>query len=70
MWQGETTMTLEQIEKKLMSEGKTGYAVISLNPYMADRHVRIGYFKNVAEYHHMSYEEDEVEFVRYAGWDL
>ena len=62
-------MTLQQIEQKLIKEGKTGYAVITLKPYLANRHVRIGYFKDTANYHGLSYETSEVKFVRYAGWN-
>lgn len=63
-------MTLKEIETKLMQEDKTGYAVICLNKCIANRHVRIGYFEDVAKYHGISYENTQVEFVKYVGWDI
>ena len=63
-------MTLKEIETKLMKEGKTGYAVICLNKSIANRNVRIGYFEDVAKYHGLSYENSQVEFIKYVGWEI
>lgn len=60
-------MTLKEIEKKLQSEGKHGYAKIRLSKSQAVRNCLIGYFKDIANYNGISYEKTEVEFVGYNG---
>lgn len=62
--------TLKELEEKLQREGKSGYAVVSIRKSMANRHIRIGYFKDCADWHHVDYEKDKVEFIKYVGWDI
>lgn len=62
-------MTLKELERKLQSEGKSGYAEIKICNSMANRMIQIGYFEDVAKYHGISYDKFEVEFIRYVGWN-
>lgn len=60
-------MTLKEIETQLKQEGKRGYARIRIADDMADRDILIGYFEDIANYHGISYERTEVEFIKYIG---
>lgn len=60
-------MTLKEIETQLKKEGKIGYAKIRICDGMADKHILIGYFEDIANYHGISYERTEVEFIEYVG---
>ena len=61
-------MTLKELEKQLQQEGKHGYAEIRLWPNACVRDCMIGYFEDIANYHGLSYEHTQVEYVGYKGW--
>lgn len=56
-------MTLKELEAKLQSEGKRGYASIRLWEGACVHECLIGYFKDLARYHGLSYDESQVEFL-------
>ena len=61
--------TLKELEMKFKNEGKSGYAVIKICDVMANRNFQIGYFEDCAKYHGLSYENTQVELVKYVGWN-
>jgi hypothetical protein len=63
-------MTLKEIETNLINEGKNGYAVIRIDEYIADRTLQIGYFKDCAKSYGISYENTDVDLIKYVGWNI
>lgn len=63
-------MTLKEIENQLKQERKSGYALIHISDNIADRIIQIGYFKDIADYHGISYEQTEVQLIKYLGWRI
>ena len=64
-------ITLKELEEKMIKENKSGYVKIELpviGGYIGTRNIKIGYFKDCANWNFINYEKTKVNFIEYVGW--
>jgi hypothetical protein len=70
--QENTEITLKELEERMLLEDKSGYVEVQMptrNGYDSYRNLRIEYFKDCADWHHINYKTTKIKFIRYVGWD-